>query len=284
MIPGFTGCSGWKFRVRVGLLLISLMCADAAAAQRQQPRTLLAIFAHPDDETWVGPVLARYARSGDKVYLAIATKGEKGVSAHAGIPAGEPLAAARHAEAVCACRQLGIEPPIFFDFNNRELDTGSTAREVQQKLHTLAERIRELIKRLGPEVIVTWGPEGGYGHPDHRLVSDAVTEVVQSESPGRSLYYVGTTPDQAKLLNVWPSERPGGWLDGWPGVDAAYLPVTISYTDKDRDAYHRALECHKSQFTPEGFTKLEQALDQGWSGRVSFRPWFGNRKSQDLFK
>jgi LmbE family N-acetylglucosaminyl deacetylase len=284
MIFGFAGCSAWRFRVSVGVLLISVLFAEAAVAQRQEPRTLLAVFAHPDDETWVGPVLARYARSGVKVYLAIATKGEKGVSAHAGIPAGEPLAAARHAEAVCACRQLGIEPPIFFNFNNRELDTGSTAREAQQNLHALAERTRELIKRLEPQVIITWGPEGGYGHPDHRLVSDAVTEVVQSESPRRSLYYVGTTTHQATLLNVWPTERPGGWLDGWPGIDPAYLTVTIAYAEQDRDAYHRALECHKSQFTPEGFTRLEQALDQGWNGKVSFRPWFGNRKSQDLFK
>jgi LmbE family N-acetylglucosaminyl deacetylase len=272
----------WKFRVAV--LLIAAMCTGTAAAQKQQPRTLLAVFAHPDDETWAGPVLARYARTGDKVYLAIATKGEKGVSAHAGIPAGEPLAAARHDEAVCACRQLGIEPPIFFNFGNRELDTGATAREVQQKLHTLAERVRELVTRLHPQVIVTWGPEGGYGHNDHRLVSDAVTEVVQSERPGPKLYYVGTTPEQAKLLNVWPAEKPGGWLDGWPGVDSAFLTVTIPYTPQDRDAYHRALECHKSQFTPEGFTTLEHALDEGWNGKVSFRPWFGNRKSQDLFQ
>lgn len=284
MTFGFAESSTWKRRVRVGFLLTCVMCAGTATAQSTKGRTLLAIFAHPDDETWAGPVLSRYARSGVKVYLAIATKGEKGVSAHAGIPAGEPLAAARHAEAVCACRQLGIEPPIFFDFNNRELDTGSTAREAQQKLHALAERVRELITRLDPQVVVTWGPEGGYGHPDHRLVSDAVTEVVQSESPGRRLYYVGTTPNQAKLLNVWPSERPGGWLDGWPGVDPTYLTVTIAYSNEDRNAYHRALECHKSQFTPEGFTTLEHALDEGWNGKVSFRPWFGDRKSQDLFR
>ena len=273
-----------RFRLRAGVVLICVLCAGTAAAQRQGQRTLLAIFAHPDDETWVGPVLARYARNGAKVYLAIATKGEKGVSAHAGIPAGEPLAAARHAEAVCACRQLGIEPPIFFDFNNRELDTGSTAREVQQKLHALDERIREVVKRLDPEVIVTWGPEGGYGHPDHRLVSDAVTEVVQSESSKRKLYYVGTTPQQATLLNVWPADKPGGWLGGWPAVDPVYLTVTVAYDSQDRDAYHRALECHKSQVTAEGFAKLEQALDQGWNGKVSFRRWFGDRKSQDLFK
>lgn len=96
---------------RVAFLLF-LLCAAMAGAQ-QRPRVLLAVFAHPDDETFVGPVLARYAREGVKVYLAIATKGEKGTSKRAGIPAGDPLAATRRAEATCACQQLGIEPPIF---------------------------------------------------------------------------------------------------------------------------------------------------------------------------
>ena len=60
--------------------LLVLLSASMAVAQQQ--RVLLAVFAHPDDETFAGPVLARYAREGVKVYLAIATKGEKGADEH----------------------------------------------------------------------------------------------------------------------------------------------------------------------------------------------------------
>jgi len=87
----------------------------------QRAARLLAIFAHPDDEGVVGPVLARYAREGVRVYLAIATKGEKGAFPHSGIPPGERLAKVRHEETICACRELGINPPIFFDLNDGEV-------------------------------------------------------------------------------------------------------------------------------------------------------------------
>src|SRR5262245_15910184 len=73
-----------------------------------QGRTLVAIFAHPDDETIVSPVLSRYAREGARVYVIIATDGRKGVSAHAGIPAGDSLAKVRAGEARCSARELGI--------------------------------------------------------------------------------------------------------------------------------------------------------------------------------
>ena len=66
----------------VAFVLFLLLGASLAMAQ-QQPGILLAVFAHPDDETFAGPVLARYAREGVKVYLAVATKGEKGADERA---------------------------------------------------------------------------------------------------------------------------------------------------------------------------------------------------------
>lgn len=269
------GGFGGRLRVFVGASLVLLMSV-AAAAQPEQPRTLLAIFAHPDDETWVGPVLAHYARNGVKVYLVIATKGEKGANARAAIPSGDQLAEVRHAEALCACQQLGIEPPIFLGFKDRELDAGSTEPEAVKSLRDLSDRVRNVIADLKPQVIVTWGPEGLYGHPDHRLVSDVVTEVVQSLKPGIKLYYTEFSTQEAELTGRFPGNQ--------PGVDPAYLTATVRYKPEDRDAYHRALECHKSQFSPEAFKIAEQKLDQAWNGKVSFRPWFGNRKTHDLFK
>src|SRR5262249_47882883 len=118
----------------------------------------------------------------------------------------------------------------------------------------------------GALVIVTWGPDGGYGHPDHRLVSDAVTQVVQSLHSNIKLYYPGLSPAQAKsLYSIGPS------FLKFHTVDPAYLTVNVSYTKQDEEKFKDAFECHKSQFTPERFQALEKAMDEGWHGTVSLR-------------
>src|SRR5262249_54065128 len=84
--------------MKIVALSASLSLAAALLAEPPPPplpRVLLAVTAHPDDEAFMGPILARYARQGVKVYLTIATKGEKGANDFAKIPAGEPLAIAR---------------------------------------------------------------------------------------------------------------------------------------------------------------------------------------------
>jgi len=260
--------------MRLAILTLLLVTTLNAGAERR-PRVILAVFAHPDDETFVGPVLARYAREGVKVYLAIATKGEKGTSD----PnlRGDPLAKVRHEEAACACRQLGMEPPIFFDLNDGEL--GAMTSPLGQNIQTVADNVEKLIAKLNPDVVVTWGPEGGYGHPDHRLVSDAVTQVMQSKKTSITLVYGALTTEQAKLLNsAWPAELP------WHTTDPAYLTVRVPFSNADQLRYHQAFECHKSQYTAEQFEKIEKGLDSGWAGSVWFRRWLGGPQSNDLFR
>ncbi len=70
---------------------------------------LMAIFAHPDDEGLVGPVLVRYAREGVKVILVTATDGRLGTNDFSGLPAGDSLAAIRREELKCAASTLGVE-------------------------------------------------------------------------------------------------------------------------------------------------------------------------------
>jgi len=286
------------------IAFLSFLLCTAMAEAQQRPRVLLAVFAHPDDETFVGPVLARYAREGVRVYLAIATKGEKGTTEHTGIPAGDRLAAERRAEATCACQQLGIEPPIFFELNDGELDAVTSQQTTESSslmsrlmaflrrfwvrsepsdlgwnVQAVADNTEKLIAKLHPQVVVTWGPDGGYGHPDHRLVSSAVTQVVQSENSGVKLYYAGFTPEQVKLLDdAWPIKIQ------WYTTDPAYLTVGVPFTNEDQAASYRAFMCHKSQFVADSFVKIEKALDEGWTGHVPFRAWSSLRKSQDLFK
>jgi LmbE family N-acetylglucosaminyl deacetylase len=262
------------FTLLASLLLVGILLAQQAPTPR--PRVLLAVFAHPDDEVFAGPTLTRYAREGVHVYLAIATKGEKGANDFAKIPPGEPLAAARRGEAACACQQLGIEAPNFFNLNDGEL--GAITSPLAKNIHAVADNVQKLIEQLHPQVIITWGPDGGYGHPDHRLVSDAVTQVVQSQNSGIKLYYPGLTPVQAKPLNtIWPASLP------FHTTDPAFLTVTVSYTPKDFENLKRAFECHKSQYTPETFRSLEKAMEEGWHGSVSFREWNSARPASDLF-
>ena len=259
------------------LAFVFLLCAATAVAQ-QRSRVILAVFAHPDDESFVGPVLARYAREGAKVYLAIATRGEKGTNERAGIPAGEPLAKVRREEASCSCRQLGIEPPIFLELNDGEL--GAMTSPLGANVQSVADNVEKLIAKLRPDVVVTWGPEGGYGHPDHRLVSDAVTQAIQAEKASPRLFYLGFANDQVKPLNtVWAAS-----VFFWHATDPTYLTVRVPFTRTDQSAYHRALECHKSQFSAGEMEKLEKALDTAWDQGVWFRPWFGDWKSNDLLK
>ncbi len=147
----------------------------------------------------------------------------------------------------------------------------------------VSDNVEQLIAKLHPDVVVTWGPEGGYGHPDHRLVSDGVTQAVQLKKSSVRLFYLGMTPSQTSAMNDRDS---GPWhgLVLWHPTDPAYLPVKISFEKGDLAAVHRAIECHKSQFTPEEMQRVESALDTAWTEGVEFRPWRGEKKSKSLFK
>jgi len=75
----------------------------------------MAVFAHPDDEFTISPLLAKYAKERHTIYLVIATKGELGVTEHAEIPACDTLALKRAGEAACSCEKLGIKPLVYSD-------------------------------------------------------------------------------------------------------------------------------------------------------------------------
>ena len=131
---------------------------------------LLAVFAHPDDESTVSAVLAKYAAAGVRVYLATATDGRLGVAAHAGTTAGDSLAATRAQELKCTTEKLGINPPIMFGLHD-QLKMGEGLRPHMEQLAEMRDRVTKLFEELQPDAVITWGPSGWTGHPDHRLVS-----------------------------------------------------------------------------------------------------------------
>ena len=243
--------------------------ADTAAAAAG--RALLAIFAHPDDEMTVAPILARYARTGARVYLAIATDGRRGVAAHAGTTAGESLAALRTEEAACAARALGIEPPILLGFGDGEL--GARVSPPGRDLDRLARDLRRILDDIEPDAVLTWGPGGGYGHPDHRLVADVVLQVA-AERGAPALYSPGWTA----------SDIVGSGIDlmSYP-VDERLLAMQVGFGAADAESARAALRCHKSQFTPAAMQQASDGLERAWDGRILLQPWFGAPGGTELF-
>jgi len=220
------------------VLLMSVCRADA--------ETLLAIFAHPDDESTVAPLLARYAREGVDVHLAIATDGRLGVREHAGIPAGDELAAVRREEMKCAAAALGVKLVHFEYYDQLRAAEGYSGHIPH--VRALIDDVAELIGRVLPDAIITWGPDGGSNHMDHRLVGDTVTGVYLGRDWGKpvSLYYYGTP---ASRIEDEADRRRRGVLD-------KYLNVTIGFSDADFEAAEASLRCHESQYTAGEFDSM----------------------------
>ena len=254
------------------LLLAIAALVPTPAAGQIGARTLLAVFAHPDDERIVGPLLARYAREGHRVHLLIATDGSKGVTDHAGIPAGERLAQVRTAEARCAAERLGIEAPTIVG-----LEDGGLASFTN--LGRLRTELTRLMSTLRPDAMVTIGPEGGTGHPDHRLVGNVATEVVQGVTEGTppALYYASLPTERMRSS---PPAQPR-----YTPVPERYLTVQVPFTEADLRAGDAAFHCHESQYTRAQRDAINRMLEHGFQGRVHLRPWNGSgERMSELFR
>jgi LmbE family N-acetylglucosaminyl deacetylase len=256
-------------------LLAGCAGRSPSTASSARPGVLLAIFAHPDDETIVAPALARAAREGARVYLVIATDGRLGVSKHAGIPAGDSLARVRAGELRCSATVLGAQPPVLLGFPDNGLAVLSPWPG--EPLDRMIKRVEAVLNELRPDVVVTWGPDGGYGHQDHRLVGDVVTQVFQSGAGGGArLLYVGFTAERIAGAPRWYGSRI------YPTAPAL-LTTRIAFDERDRETARRSIACHRSQATEEEMNESFTALSHLWNGEVAFQQWRGGRPASKFF-
>lgn len=137
-----------------------------------RPRTLLAVLAHPDDESFgMGGTLALYAERGWDVYLVCATRGEAGTVDPHFLEGFHSIAELRESELRCAARHLGLKAVFFLDYR----DSGMPGMEanhhpqaqINAPLEEVAARVVRYIRELQPEVVITFDPIGAYRHPDH---------------------------------------------------------------------------------------------------------------------
>lgn len=132
------------------------------------PMRILGVFAHPDDESFcAGGTFARLVGNGAEVMVVSATRGEAGQIRSAGVATRRTLGHVREQEFHLACRQLGVQHALCLDLGDGML------MELERDL--LTGQVCEMIRSFRPDVVITFGPDGGYGHPDHIAISIATT-------------------------------------------------------------------------------------------------------------
>jgi LmbE family N-acetylglucosaminyl deacetylase len=250
---------------------VALIAVIPLSAQAQVSRPIVAVFAHPDDERVIAPLLSRLAREGRETHLVIATDGSKGVRDFAHIPAGPELAAARTKEAMCAANRLGVRKLHLLGLP----DGGLASFDVLGKLRS---SLVAIIDSLKPAAIITFGPEGGTGHPDHRLVGDVTTQIIESDSRYANVDLLYASLPTERLRTAPPAEPIVN------GMAEVLLTVRVPFEDRDLMAGREEFACHRTQYAPAEMDAVNAYLAHAWNGNVWMRPWNGTLHDSGIFR
>ncbi len=168
---------------------------------KQSDRRLLAVLAHPDDESFgLGGTLALYASRGVDVYLICATGGEAGEIQPEFLQGYDHVRQLRLDELRCATSALGLKDVHLLGYRDSGMpgspDNIHPEALAAAPIHEVAAKITTLIRQIQPQVILTFDPQGGYHHPDHIAVHRATVE---------AFYAAG---DPHRYPNGFPPFRP----------------------------------------------------------------------------
>jgi LmbE family N-acetylglucosaminyl deacetylase len=206
----------------------------------EQKGGLLVVLAHPDDESMgTGGLILRHTRNGIATNLICATYGEAGWS---GKPPGakrEDLAEIRARELEEAAAALALSGVELWDYP----DGGVPSSDQQQ----ITQRIWEEIAKLRPRVVVGWGPDGAYGHPDHIAMGSCTDAAVAAMTEGDrpALYHVAIDQPLAEFYREAMSLAGNG--DGLPLQPQENVDVVIELDADEVMMKLRAIDCHRSQ-------------------------------------
>ncbi len=224
-------------------------------------RSILGIFAHPDDETTsAGGTMAMYASKGTRVQVITATRGELGTLGQDGESfTREELPAVREAELGSVMRHIGAREPVVLDYRDQELDKADVEEVSAQMLAVMRD--------ARPDVVITWGPNGISGHVDHVAVHEAAVRAFHryrataANSP--RLFYVAIPRDLAERFGLdvdGPEAEPTLTIDIMEVMDVKVSALRLYVSQQD------AIEV-ASQMEEEGFTF--EAFHQAWPERCT---------------
>ena len=225
------------------------------------PLRLLVVFAHPDDESMgMGGTLAKYAAEGVETHLVCASRGERGwFGPEEQNPGLEALGRRREKELENAVRELGLRGLFFLDYIDGEVDQADPAEAIR--------KIATHIRRIMPQVVVTFPPDGNYGHPDHIAVGQFTSAAVvcaadasyrddENFAPHRvsKFYYMVDSENFLNLVAPFVGDMTFP-VDGQSRGEVPWkdwmITTRIGMAEHCRAAW-RAIQCHQSQLPSLG--------------------------------
>lgn len=263
------------------------------------PLKLLCVLAHPDDESIaLGGTLAKYAAEDVEISLVVATRGERGwFYDWSEYPGEAGLGRIREAELRAACRVLGISRLDFLNYIDGDLDQAEGSEVVA--------KVAALIRQIRPDVVVTFGPDGLYGHPDHIAISQFTTAAVLCAADQSSVYGAHLAAHRVSKLYYRVSTQDwfknyipifGDMIMNIDGQERTALPwIKWAVTTRlDTSAYWReaweAVRCHRTQIPvldrlPSLPVEVHKRL---WGPQEFYRAMSlvnsGRREEHDLFE
>lgn len=265
-----------------------------------EPLRLMCVLAHPDDESLgVGGTLARYAAEGIETSIVCATRGERGRYGDViERPAPEIVGKAREAELRAAAKELGVREVHLLDYLDADLDKANPPEVIR--------KIAGQIRHLRPQVVITFGADGGYGHPDHIAISQFCgAAIVCAADPDYRIDGNAAKHHRvSKLYHLaWTYGKWKAYTEAFrdlkitvDGVDRRAIPwaeweiTTVINTEKYWESVWRAVLCHKTQLTIYGkLAELSEANHRELWGAQEFYRVFstvngGRNKEKDLFE
>jgi LmbE family N-acetylglucosaminyl deacetylase len=203
--------------------------------------TILSVWAHPDDETYLAAgLMARAVREGGRVVCVTATRGEEGSFDEDRWPSAA-MGKVREAELERCLQILGVGDHRWLDYRDGTLESIDPDEGTG--------RIRALIEEVRPDSVLTFGPEGMTDHPDHKCISAWVGRAFAGNArTGSKLFHATTTPDWAAELvprmnrfNVFYSP------DTPPITPREEVDLLFTLPPDLRELKMRAIEAHESQ-------------------------------------
>jgi LmbE family N-acetylglucosaminyl deacetylase len=233
-------------------------------------KTLLAVHAHPDDETiTMGGTLARYSAEGARTVVVTCTRGDLGWVPD-GLATDAGVAALRDRELDAATRQLGVSRVIRLGYS----DSGMAGRPENHRqgaffaadLAEAAARLVDVIRQERPQVMVAYDATGGYGHPDHVKAHQVAVDAFEASGSARParLYFVrfplGWSREFVRALRQAGIDAPGSAIAGADaGPEVAEIGVADNLVTTAIDVRQyvstklAALACHASQMPADHF-------------------------------